>query len=463
VERTIEEPARRTRLIERYDVIVAGAGTAGVIAAVAAARNGARTLLTERSGFLGGNIPAQLLEHSAGWFDAHGTRVVGGLPQELVDRLVAAGASPGHVRDDTGYTRYRVPVNHEAYKSIVSAWIAEVGIDVLLFSPVCAIVSAPMHGGLGGVIVENKSGRTAYSARAIVDCSGDADVAQLAGCAFLSQPGAETQPVSLLFKIGGIDHGLLLDYVEARPGEFKMGVTPAQLRGEPHVNLWGFTSLLKAAHADGVLTLLRNELHYSGETASGEAVINFTRYAADATRAEDLAVAEAVLRRQVLECVTFFRRYVPGCAQAFLAATASNVGVRESRRIAGAYVLTESDIRSGRQFDDNVALGGFPIDSHDPKGPSMDGTEPIRRGYGIPYRALLPGSVDRLLVAGRCISADRRALASARITGTCMAMGQAAGTAAALAAASNALPRDLDLARLQGRLREQGAILELPG
>jgi hypothetical protein len=459
VTRTIEEPARRTRLVERYDVIVAGAGTAGVIAAVAAARNGARTLLTERGGFLGGNIPAQLLEHSAGWFDAHGTRVVGGLPQELVDRLVAAGASPGHVRDDTGYTRYRVPVNHEAYKSIVSAWIAEAQIDVLLFSPVCAVMAE--RGSLGGVIVENKSGRTAYSASAVVDCTGDADVALLAGCAFLSQPGAATQPVSLLFKIGGIDHGLLLDYVEANPDEFKMGVAPAQLRGEPHVNLWGFTSLLRRAHQGGVLSLLRNELHYSGETASGEAVINFTRYAADATRAEDLAAAEAVLRRQVLECVRFFRDYVPGCARVFLAATASNVGVRESRRIAGAYVLTESDIRSGRQFDDNVALGGFPIDSHDPKGPSMDGTEPIRRGYGIPYRALLPGEVDRLLVAGRCISADRRALASARITGTCMAMGQAAGTAAARAAASNRLPRNLDLARLQATLRQQGAILGL--
>src|SRR6266702_8427115 len=141
VTQTIEEPARRTRLVDHYDVVVAGAGTAGIIAGVASARNGARTLLLERSGFLGGNIPAQLLEHSAGWFDAHGTRIVGGLPQELVDRLVAAGASPGHVSDDTGYTRYRVPVNHEAYKSVVSAWISEAEIDVLLFSPVCAVIS----------------------------------------------------------------------------------------------------------------------------------------------------------------------------------------------------------------------------------------------------------------------------------------------------------------------------------
>ena len=110
-------------------MVVAGAGTAGIVAAIAAARNGARVLLVERGGFLGGHIAGQLLEHSAGWFDARGTRIVGGMPQELVERLVAAGASPGHIRDDTGYTRYRVPVNHEIYKSVVTAWVVETGIN----------------------------------------------------------------------------------------------------------------------------------------------------------------------------------------------------------------------------------------------------------------------------------------------------------------------------------------------
>jgi hypothetical protein len=457
--RTIQEPARLTPLIDGYDVVIAGAGTAGVVAAIAAVRNGARVLLLERGGFIGGHIAGQLLEHSAGWFDAHGTRIVGGMPQELVDRLVAAGASPGHIRDDTGYTRYRMPVNHEVYKSVVTAWVAEAGVDVLLFSPVCSVLSD--RAGLQGVIVENKSGRTAYSAKVIVDCTGDADVAWLAACEMLSSPGDATQPVSLLFKLGGVDHRTLLDYVAVNPSEFKMGVVPEQLRREPHVNLWGFGDLLKRAHADGVLSLLRRELHYSGEVAPGEAVINFTRHAADATRADDLTAAEINLRRQVLEALAFFRTYVPGCANAFLAATASSVGVRESRRIAGVYELTEADIRGGRQFADNIALGGFPIDSHDPTGPSMDGAEPIRRGYGIPYRSLLPRSVDQLIVAGRCISADRRALASARITGTCMAMGQAAGTAAAIAATSNIAARELVVPLLQAKLREQGAIIAL--
>jgi hypothetical protein len=143
----------------------------------------------------------------------------------------------------------------------------------------------------------------------------------------------------------------------------------------------------------------------------------------------------------------------------FLSATASSIGVRETRRIAGLYELSDDDVRVGRNFDDAVALGGFPIDSHDARGPSMDGTEHVRHAYGIPYRALLPRNVDRLLVAGRCISASRKALASARITGTCMAMGQAAGTAAALAARSNRAPRDLDVPQLRATLTRQGAIL----
>jgi len=456
---TVKEPAREIPLVSRYDVVVAGGGTAGIMAAVAASRNGARVLLVERSGFLGGNIATQLLEHSAGWFDAVGNAIVGGLPGELVDGLVTAGASPGHVRDDTGYTRYRVPVNHEVFKSVVTQWIGDAGVHFLLFSPICGVLRD--GGAVSGVIVENKSGRTAYAAKAVVDCTGDADVAAHAGCAFLTEPDGVTQPVSLLFKLGGIDHARLLDHVAANCDDFKMGVDVTALQQEPFVNLWGFGRLLRQAHAEGVLSFQRNELHYAGTVAAGEAVINLTRHAADATKAEELAVAEVRLRRQVLEGLQFFRRYVPGCENAFLSATASSIGVRESRRVAGLYELTDDDVRLARRFDDAVALGGFPIDSHDPRGPGMDGTEPLSGAYGIPYRALLPRSVDRLLVAGRCISASRRALASARITGTCMAMGQAAGTAAALAALSNRVPRELDVGQLRATLLRQGAILQV--
>jgi hypothetical protein len=165
------------------------------------------------------------------------------------------------------------------------------------------------------------------------------------------------------------------------------------------------------------------------------------------------------LRRQVLEFLAFFRAYVPGCEGAHLAATAACVGVRESRRLAGAYVLRDADVRQGRRVADAVLQGGFPIDSHDARGAGMASAEAVPSSYDIPYRCLLPERVDGILVAGRALSAERRALASARISGTCMAMGQAAGTAAALAARGGFAPRRLDVEDLRRTLRAQGALL----
>src|SRR5262249_3673054 len=149
--------------------------------------------------------------------------------------------------------------------------------------------------------------RTAFAAKAFVDCTGDADVAALAGCDMLSSGGTDTtQPVSLLFKLGGVDHTRMLDYVERNPHQFRLGVTPAELRSRDFINLWGFADLLRQAYRDGVLSFERNELHHSGNCLTGEAVINLTRQAADATRAEELARAEIELRRQVLEALAFF-------------------------------------------------------------------------------------------------------------------------------------------------------------
>lgn len=453
----ISEPARETKIQGAYDVLVTGAGTAGIIAAVAATRNGAKTLLLERGGFLGGHIATQLLEHSAGWYDAKGSPTVGGLPNELVKRLQEAKASPGHVRDDTGYTRFRLPVDHEMFKSVVTAWMVDEGVDFLVYSPAVAVVE---EGDAVAVIVENKSGRLAYTARAVVDATGDADICALAGCDFLNEADSATQPVSLLFKLGGIDHHALLDYVSANPAEFKLGVDPTALRGEPFANLWGFSDLLAKGYGSGLLSLARTELHYAGHVETGEAVINATRIAADATDAADMARAEAELRKQVLEFLAFFRELVPGCKNAFLSATAACVGVRESRRIKGLSVLADQDVRDGRGFADAVARGGFPMDSHDPHGKGMDGTEHVPAGYDIPFGALLPDRGPNVVVAGRCISAERRALASARITGTCMAMGQAAGTAAALSVEAGESMRAMGVTKLQERLRSQGAVFE---
>ncbi len=455
----VTEPGRTTPIVDRLDVLVAGGGTAGIIAALAAARNGAKTLVVERSGFLGGYIGRQMLEHSEGWDDPLGTRIVGGIPEEVIQRLKAIGASPGHIRDDTGYTPSRVPINHEEYKSLVPILLDEEGVEFLIDSPIVA--SLEDADGVAGVITENKSGRQAYRASVVVDCTGDADVAAYAGASFhpVEPNEGDLQPVSLLFKLGGVDFDELIDYVEAHPDDFKLGVEPTDLRGQDHVNLWGFGSLMRKGKQAGILSLGREELHFSGWTRTGEAVINVTRVPVDALSAKELSRAEVALRRQVLEFVQFFRGYVPGFATCYLAATAAALGVRETRRLKGVYKLTDADVIDGRRFPDAVAQGGFPIDIHDARGSSMAAAERLKAGYDIPYRCFIPSEIDQLLVGGRCLSASRKGLATARQTGTCMAMGQAVGTAAAMSAGEGVRPRDLDIESLRGRLREQGALL----
>ncbi|MFC0220830.1 FAD-dependent oxidoreductase [Pseudochelatococcus lubricantis] len=456
---TIREPEREIQVLGAHDVIVAGGGTAGVMAAIAAARNGASTLILERSGFFGGNIATQLLEHSAGWQDAAGHPIVGGLPLEMIDRLKAGGASPGLVDDDTGYTRTRLPVEHELFKSLIVEWLDEEGVAIMPQAPVVAVSGAGVASGTEAAlhaICETRSGRIAFCAKAMVDATGDADLFAKARCDF--HPTSATQPVSMMFKLGNVDHAAALAYVRANPGDFKMDAGQPGFEGRHYYNLWGYGALLRRGFEAGIVSLDRKEMHVACHVLTREAVINVTRYAADATDAGDMARAELVLRRQVREFVRFFRKMVPGYESTFLSATASCVGVRESRRIKGRATLTDDDVRSGRDFADAVARGGFPIDSHDAKGNSMDGTEPVPSGYDIPLGAMLPVNGPNLIAAGRCISAERRALASARITGTCMAMGQAAGTAAALSALSGIPMVDLDIAQLQQRLREQGAL-----
>ncbi len=254
----------------------------------------------------------------------------------------------------------------------------------------------------------------------------------------------------------------LLDYVEVNTDDFKMGVNVAQLRSEPFVNLWGFGKLLRRAHADGVLlaasatncTTAGDGGGARGGDQSHAPCRPMERKSRGSCHAPKLACAARswkACNSSVAMCPVARPCFSPPPPAASVFAKHGGLPV--------VYELADDDVRVGRNFDDAVALGGFPIDSHDARGPSMDGTEHVRRAYGIPYRVLLPRNVDRLLVAGRCISASRKALASARITGTCMAMGQAAGTAAALAARSNRAPRDLDVPQLRATLTQQGAIL----
>lgn len=438
---------------EQADVVVVGGGSAGVAAAVAAAESGAATILVEAAGTVGGTLAGQYLEHSAGFHDVHGEQVVAGFGQRLVDRLVAYGSSPGHVRDDVGYTASRTPVNHAELALTESVLLAEAGVRVWTHAPAVAVRRDEAR--IAELDVATPDGLRTLRPGSVVDASGDAVIAHHAGARFQADRPAR-QPASLTFVLAGIDFGPLIAYLAANPGQLRAGSRLPDPSAE-HVNLWGLGDLLAAGHAAGALSLRRTELHLAGWPRRGEAVVNVTRVPAGDPGTTWTGDAHAGLAAQVLEFAAWFRTYVPGCAYSRLAAVADRVGVRESRRILGDYTLTRDDVRDGRRHDDAVARGAFPIDIHAADQPGLSHTDAVRSAYDIPYRCLTTPDVTNLLAAGRCVSSTHEANGSVRITATCFATGEAAGTAAALAAARGQGAAQVDIAGLQRALAARGA------
>lgn len=438
-----------------FDVVVAGGGSAGVAAACAAAESGAHTALIEQAGQVGGTLAGQLLEHSAGFHDVAGHQVIAGFGQRLVDRLAAYGGTPGHIRDDVGYTATRTPVNHAELALAEATMLGDAGVEVWLN---CTVAGAARESGrITRLETWTGAGHRAVRPGVVVDCTGDGAVASLAGARWHRDGGEHRQPVSLIFKLGGIDFSPLLAHARAHPADFRAGSRIGTADAE-HVNLWGFGSLLAAGHAEGLLSLLRYEMHIAGWPRRGEAVVNVTRLPAGSPADRPPGRGLADLSRQVLEFARWFRLRVPGCADAYVAAVADRIGVRESRRIVGEYTLTAEDVLHAGRFGDAVARAAFPVDIHAADSPTLSHTERLAQAYDIPYRALVAAGISNLLVAGRCLSSTREANGSARITATCFATGEAAGVAAALASRRGVPTRQVDAMELRGRLVARGAL-----
>jgi hypothetical protein len=453
----IEEEGRVTRVVATPAVAVVGAGSAGVAAAISAAELGAHTMLIEASGAVGGTLVNQLLESSAGFHDARGLQVVGGIGQRLIDRLRGHGGSPGHLADHTGYSGMRAPVNHTELALCEAVSLGEAGVRLLLAAAVVGVRMTDNR--VEALLLDGKSGRMAVRPRMVVDCSGDADVAALAGSPFQSDAPNARQPASLLFKLGGLDFERLLAYARGHPEDLREGSVIPDHR-VPHVHLWGFGMLMARARAAGILELRRKELHLSGWPARGEAVVNVTRTPAYPLDAEWRGQALPVLSRQVLQMARFFREYVPGGGNAYVAGAAASVGVRESRRILGEYTLTEQDARSSVTFSDTIGRCGFPLDVHDHEGVTLAHAELLPSAFEIPYRCLLPKRPANLLVAGRPISTTHVVNGSTRQTAQCFVTGEASGVAAALCCERGCMPRELAIESLQRALVDRGAVLK---
>ncbi len=437
------------------DVLVVGSGPAGLGAAIASARNGAKTLLVERYGFLGGNLTAGLVGPCMTSYSLDGTtQLIKGIFEEMVLRMERAGGAlhPSKISAGSEYAGFIVfghdkvtPFHPEAVKMVAMEMCLEAGVELLLHT---FVADTTVEGAaVTGVVAANKSGLQSLRAAVTVDCSADADVAARAGVPFQIGRAEDglTQPMTLFFRVRNVDDERVKAYVAAHPEDFRP-----------------FASLVQQARERGEFPIPRRGVGLYRTLEPGVWRINTTRvqrlYGTDA---RDLTRAEIEGRQQVKTLMAFFRKWLPGFERAELLDTATQIGVRETRRILGEYILTLEDLAGGREFEDVITLAGYPVDIHSPTGDGGGATGELQTAniYQIPYRSLVPVRVEQLLVAGRSLSATHEALAAVRVMPPAFAMGQAAGTAAALAVAKGISPRRVPVPELQATLVRQGAYL----
>jgi len=443
---------------ERYDVVVAGGGMAGIAAAAAAARGGARTLLVERAGWLGGMgiTGATSLHNFFNIYGAHAgaerRRVVGGIAQQLVDRCQQLEGGLGHVPIERGgeFVSMATIVEPETFKLAAFQLCREAGARLLLHSVVDEVRSA--NGHVEGVVVWNKAGRSLVRAKQYIDCTGDGDLAAYAGAEAVrfaaNDPGA--YHAGFTFRLCNIDLGALEADLEGKgliwhiahavkpgmrePELVRVGVDAGRmgkLFGEPV--LWYFFAT----------SVRPREFTY----------VNCINYGPnDGLDANALTEAEVDLRGRMFDVADLFRRNVAGCEECYVAGPAPSAGQRRARAIKCEYDITQDDCTAGRSFDDRIGCFAF-----------IDNNKYLVRdagAYDLPYRALLPKGLDNVLVAGRMMSVEYVAHNSTRNTACCLVCGEAAGTAAALAAEGGKSAREVDIGELQGQLRAAGALLE---
>lgn len=466
------------------DVVVVGGGTAGFIAAMAAARNGARTVLVEYLPFLGGTHGGGGMVYGTIGFrrgtEPTGELVIRGLPLEYYNQLVDVGGTYGQ-RDEPG-EGYRKDL--ELTKVITEQMVEEAGADIWFMTQLVDVV---MEGPtVAGALVTRGGGLTLVRAPVIVDASGDGEAARRAGARFeMGRPqDGKTEAATLYFELGGVDVYGLLERLRSHPEEIsthhrQRGVTADTLLADLEAGRPMVVRIAVAyddARQRGELPVppgaMKPEpglgtfwMHWrAGRLATSSFSVNMdTTYGLDPTDRDQLDEMLVASRRFVLAMVEHYRQYAPGFGEAYLLRFAPMLGIREGRRIVGDYVLTEADVLAASDFPDAIGRCGTRVDIHpeDPGGKDfiLHEVGGERGWYQVPYRCLVPAGVEGVLVAGRCISADHIAHGSVRHQVVCMMTGQAAGTAAALAVCDRVSPRHIDVRRLQMALRKQDVLI----
>jgi hypothetical protein len=439
----IEEPARRVPVYREYEVVILGGGPAGIAAAVAAARAGRRTLLIERYGFLGGMGTAAGVTNFCGLHaNVHGQmhRLVQGVATELLSRIDRLGGlnAPHLVLGKIFAQAY----DTAAYKIAADDLLGHHKVDIL-FHALGAGVVMQDDKRISALMVETKAGRQAVLANIFIDCSGDGDLAAWAGAPYeVGDDQGHLLYPSMMFRLNGVD---------------------PQKAGEAWRTI---PALMEKAEAAGTHKFPRKAAIVRPQRHDVEWRVNFTQVArrdgaaVNGLEPDEMTRGEIDGRRQAIEAFEFLRT-VPGFEKSYIVDLPPQLGIRETRRVVGGYMLSGEDVLGCASFEDSIGVNGWPIEAH-VSGDVIFKFPPIpeSRGYNeLPYRMLVPDGVDNLLVAGRCASMTHEGQSAARVSGACFAMGEAAGTAAALALSGNTTPRDIAVEKLQQGLKAQGAFI----
>jgi hypothetical protein len=441
--KTIEEPARRVPLYGEYEIAVLGGGPAGIAAAVAAARAGRRTLLIERYGFLGGMGTAAGVTNFCGLHaNVHGrmVRLVQGIASDLLARIDRLGGlnAPHLILGKILAQAY----DTAAYKIAADDLLSAHEVDILFHALGAGVIMHDVR-RIHALMVETKAGRQAVTADVFIDCSGDGDLAAWAGARYEvgDNAGSMLYP-SMMFRLNGIDPQKAGDAWRTIP------------------------ALMERAAAAGTHRFPRKAAIVRPQRSGIEWRVNFTQLARQDGTAinglepDDLTRGEIEGRRQAVDAFNFLRT-VPGFENSYIVDLPPQLGIRETRRVIGGYLLSGEDVLGCASFNDSIGVNGWPIESH-VAGDVIFKFPPIpeSRGFNeLPYRMLTPEGLDNLLVAGRCASMTHDGQSAARVSGACFAMGEAAGTAAAMALDGNTAPRDIAVDTVQGRLKDQGAFI----
>jgi hypothetical protein len=449
---------------EIFDVIVVGGGISGAMAAIGAARAGAKTLLVEQYGFLGGMLTAAGVGPMMS-FHAGEQQVIQGATGELIDRLVEKGHSPGHIADSTGYTATVTPFDVEGMKRELELMLIEAGGEVLYHAMLASVESDGDR--IQSITVSTKGGLMKLNAKVFVDATGDADVAVAAGvaCSKGRPSDGACQPMTLKMRMLNVDMQKVREFIKNNPDEFPfLEGDVSRIEKAPRVSIGGFVKQVAAARAVGEFTLPRESILFFEANAEGEVIVNTTRIQGhDANDPWSFSAAEIEGRRQAEEVNRFLRNYIPGFEEAVLVYTGPQIGVRSSRQIKGCYRLKSTDVFSQISFPDTIAHTGYPVDIHNPTGSAhIEFEKPAWGTYcNIPYRCLVTEQVSNLIAVGRCISVDFEAQGAVRTTPTMGAVGHAGGIAAALAVSDSVHVNAVNTDKLQLELKAQGAFLQL--